>query len=206
MKRIKGADVRNGDTIRREYAAPTSSLRAVEFVANVAIPGDGDALYLLDRPVKLLWPAGTALWLTRFHYPWAKGDRIVLAEDWFDGTPVAEAAAAYTDPMKVPLDAVTDTKPAVELPDVETLGWLTANHYAPSLGVWMVEEDPTFMCRDGSYRLTDQVTAFTPATAVPTDALDALRNGADCSGPLSCAKDHIRDFLAAVDAANRADR
>jgi len=51
MKRIKGADVRNGDTIRREYAAPTSSLRAVEFVAKGACPDNGDALYLLDPPV-----------------------------------------------------------------------------------------------------------------------------------------------------------
>ena len=216
MKRIKGADVRNGDTIRREYAEPISSLRAVEFVAKGACPGNGDALFLLDSPVKMLWPAGTTLWLTRFHYPWAKGDRIVLTEDWFDGTPVAEVAAVYT--MKVPLDAVTDTppEPAVELPSEPTLGWATF-FGDPALASFSVDEHGELRSRvtfnnrfegaGSAYTFATKVTnitAFTPATAVPTDALDALRAEHGDDQPGACIE--VIDFLAAVDAANRTDR
>ena len=162
MKRIKGADVRNGDTIRREYAAPTGSLRAVEFVANVAIPGDGDALFLLDRPV-----------------------------------------------------------PAVELPTVPTLGWVTVSHggfqHNPAVafvGPWQSgphgmlagKYEAGYRTLSGTFSGSEFITAFIPATAVPTNALNVLRKEMKRCLSFNHEMSSIEIFLAAVDAANRADR
>ena len=146
MKRIKGAAVRNGDTIRREYAAPTGSLRAVEFVANVAIPGDGDALYLLDRPT-----------------------------------------------------------PAVELPiSGDHLGWLTHQGHTTCAAFNFWEFRPRVEDISFGAISRQSIDAWVPATAVPTAALDALRWSWGRMEALTGG--NIRDFLADVDAANRADR
>jgi len=161
MKRpIDVADIRAGDLIRWE--GECDSAREWRSASN-ATPWSTEAgqHYILTSPVKLLWPAGTALWLTRDFCPWSKGDEVCLAEDWYEDAGVgATTTSLYGRPLLVTLAGVTDTPPtpAVEL----------------------------------------------PATAVPTEALDALRaeHGDDQLG--ACYE--VIVFLAAVDAANRADR
>ena len=114
-------------------------------------------------------------------------------------------------------------EPAVELPTVPTLGWVTVSHdgfqHNPAVafvGPWQSGSDGMLAggyetgCRtlSGTFSGSEFITAFTPATAVPTEALDALRADGLTDG--CCVGCHlhaaVRTFLAAVDAANRADR
>ena len=94
--------------------------------------------------------------------------------------------------------------PAVVLPETPTLGWATWDD-GPCLAVWkkragnLVAVDST----GDAEGLVDEATAFTPATAVPTDALDALRGVARNFCPSgTAAAIAIRTFLAATDEAN----
>lgn len=67
--------------------------------------------------------------------------------------------------------------PPVELPEEPTLGWATWRDFSKSLAVWKLRgEALTATDSDGDSKgYSEKVTAFTPATAVPTEALDALR-------------------------------
>ena len=130
-----------------------------------------------------------------------------------DGLPLAiEYHATYAgdsrfniedDPRYFLLDRPT---PPVELPTEPTLGWL--NNSPHLLAIW---KD----CSEGAVRPPcvrpvsvptpfddGHITAFTPAVAVPKAALEELQANHDCSGPLSCLRGHVDDFLAAVDEAN----
>ena len=98
-------------------------------------------------------------------------------------------------------------KPAVVLPSEPSLGWITAVGEA-SLAVTGIrgpvggQVDRRFYHRIGTHGwgTVDKVTAFTPATAVPTEALDRLREKSAYWPTLSAS----RCFLAAVDAADGA--
>lgn len=92
-------------------------------------------------------------------------------------------------------------KPPVDLPTEPTLGWLSAHtNPDPTLGAWRTED--RYVTRDGTYRLADDVTAFTPATAVPTKALDELRTQHRVNVTLESRYASVTRFLAAVDEAN----
>jgi len=110
--------------------------------------------------------------------------------------------------------------PAVVLPTVPTLGWVSASHdgfqHNPAVafvGPWQ-QSGPDGMLAgvyEAGYRMlsgtfsgSEFITAFTPATAVPTAALDALRAEHGDDQPGACIE--VIGFLADVDAANRADR
>lgn len=97
--------------------------------------------------------------------------------------------------------------PAVELPTEPTLGWLTLEATGFFAGsstsletVWL-NDAKTGLIHAGRTALTnvDRVKDFTPATAVPTSALDELRaNYMDTSKSLAKI---TGDFLDAIDAA-----
>ena len=148
MKRIDGADVRKGDTIRREYTAHRNHLKAVEFVADGDCHDNDDVLYLLDRPT-----------------------------------------------------------PAVELPTVPALGWVEHEEIKARFGSWVASGATLYAVRQMDFDAAS-VTAFTPATAVPTDALDELRVALDeaermggyASGMIL--RGATRTLLVAIDAAN----
>lgn len=102
-------------------------------------------------------------------------------------------------------------KPAVELPTEPTLGWLTyrdtdypSANPTIELGEWKARADrATVLDVHGltSVPLAWAI-AFTPAAAVPTAALDELReyiNGLDFPNTPACRR--IDKFLAAVDEA-----
>jgi hypothetical protein len=107
------------------------------------------------------------------------------------------------------------TAPAVELPTEPSLGWLT---YAGStiFGTFRrfkagdahldsMKWEATEVRGDDPHNSYSSVTAFTPATAVPTEALNELREahdgGAGCC--IGCrAYVSVGHFLAAVDEAN----
>lgn len=87
-------------------------------------------------------------------------------------------------------------KPDVVLPTVATLGWLDSKGNDHALGIWrrqvLTGGNGVENLRGDGFRAQDyDITDFTPATAVPTTALDELRDTWEV---------HI--FLAAVDAAN----
>ena len=75
--------------------------------------------------------------------------------------------------------------PAVELPDVPTLGWLSVENAEPILGRWRSYE-PNFRRDDGTeYKCAlqderdierDRVTGFAEAVVVPLAVLDKLRS------------------------------
>lgn len=105
--------------------------------------------------------------------------------------------------------------PTVQLPSVPTLGWLaTLPERAPELGVWSAHawprSKPTYRSALQRERDVDAglVTGFTPATAVPTEVLDALRaarrkdqseSGLPQGYEILCTA--VREFLEAVDEA-----
>ena len=99
-------------------------------------------------------------------------------------------------------------KPAVVLPDKPTLGWLSVGDADPRLGHWQQYES-AFGGNDYAIQSRVEfhdtfVTAFTPATAVPTEALDKLRDYASyLDGNLPSLR-RIDNFLADVDAAGGA--
>ena len=98
-------------------------------------------------------------------------------------------------------------KPAVELPTVPTLGWASGPTFDPLLAVWSRVGTVIYT---PAHRVDEEgVTAFTPATAVPTEALVELRDHLTRTAPYGSSAanwKHLgelcRDFLAAVDAAN----
>ena len=101
-------------------------------------------------------------------------------------------------------------EPAVELPPEPTLGWLSGPEISPLLDMWheeiVTDRGPTagrYVAGEitGTFALDSEVTAFTPATAVPTDALDELR-GFLVHSATGKSLDQIRDFLTCVRAAN----
>lgn len=106
-------------------------------------------------------------------------------------------------------------KPAVELPTEPTLGWLdfTASNggQAHALATWRVAtvgmDGSTHAVNEWGHMVSDideKVTAFTPATAAPTDALEDLRavvGRANRRGQDVTART-VTAFLAAVDEAN----
>ena len=91
-------------------------------------------------------------------------------------------------------------KPVVVLPAEPALGWLDSTGNDHTLGLWrrtsLTGGDGIENVRGTGYNaLTSEITAFTPATAVPTDALHELRFAQVF--PLS----EVETFLDAVDAA-----
>lgn len=101
-------------------------------------------------------------------------------------------------------------EPAVELPTEPTLGWMRhdvqPSRAIPSsiLAFWQYDEERNWLnSHDGRGFRPDRITAVTPATAVPTDALDALRDyrhGLDWDVKTPAVR-RIDKFLAAVDRA-----
>ncbi len=89
--------------------------------------------------------------------------------------------------------------PAVELPTEPTLGWVDHAELSPQFGAWVRRGETLYAMRQSDFAASD-VTAFTPATAVPTEALNMLRAG--CFMTVSEAAEVIAHFLAAVDRAN----
>jgi hypothetical protein len=92
--------------------------------------------------------------------------------------------------------------PPVQLPTEPTLGWLENVYGARILRRWFRGEGVAEAFDGDRWNFTKEVIAFTPAVAVPKAALDELQANHDCSGPLSCLRGHVDDFLAAVDEAN----
>lgn len=100
---------------------------------------------------------------------------------------------------------------AVVLPTVPTLGWVAGPETHPLFDSWSSNNaaapGPNYVTGKitKSSVCRHEVTAFTPATAVPTDALDLLRNDVlleRTHGGGSSFGEAADDFLAAVDAAN----
>lgn len=102
--------------------------------------------------------------------------------------------------------------PPVELPAAPTLGWVSTDDGA-ELDIWQLHPDDRIACVslpeapgiDGT--LADEITAFTAATAVPNESLDALRHymsGFSFTDEYRAtpAQARIAAFLAAVDSAN----
>ena len=122
-----------------------------------------------------------------------------------------DLSAYGADAYELAVKGHTCPKPAVELPSVPTLGWLSDGHDEPILGHWRSYE-PNFRRDDGEeYKSVlqderdinrDRVTAFTEAVAVPKSALETLLGNVDCSGPLSCLQEHLDAFLDAIDDAS----
>lgn len=110
--------------------------------------------------------------------------------------------------------------PPVDLPETPTLGWIITERGIPDLDFWR-HRGPEDRAGEGvwagndpcgkprGYRLK-YITAFTPATAVPTEALTAVRreilrdesDRADGWGAAERLRRIIDKFLAAVDEAN----
>lgn len=93
--------------------------------------------------------------------------------------------------------------PPVELPKTRTLGWLSwhadlAICDTTELGMWRSTGGATVTDKDTGVPVK-MLTAFVPATAVPTSALDELRK-AELSGAFDTS--YVESFLGAVDAAN----
>jgi hypothetical protein len=103
--------------------------------------------------------------------------------------------------------------PTVELPSEPTLGWLDSTGNDHALGIWRplaLTGGPGLDNHygDGHRALLPEITAFTPATAVPADSLDELRKihlAREGCGEIKCGshKDVAR-FLEAVDKAAQA--
>lgn len=113
--------------------------------------------------------------------------------------------------------------PPVVLPTEPTLGWLTQSgldrfgHFRQ-----YIQDESTSGRNDWTATETDSrgkyrnaycdVTAFTPATAVPTDALEKLRAAENAAESGTLIVDWarlvaaVRDFLASVETANGTDR
>lgn len=112
-------------------------------------------------------------------------------------------------------------EPAVVLPTEHALGWVKWEQGDTDLGVWSTRMAPVADRLDGvlvnrTYRSDcwnpEKVTAFTPATAVPTESLEKLRAAENAAESGTLIVDWarlvaaVRDFLASVDNANGADR
>ena len=145
---------------------------------------------------------------------WSPGHRVtgVIAE--------VDDGVVYSGPLDAHLiGSETDTftlldrpKPAVELPTVPSLGWASFSVVMPGLpetelGVW---ERRTFDNGNDTFRSVvahnvsqaESVTAFTPATAVPTEALDKLWTLRRTPARSPYLGEYVDAFLAAVAAAN----
>lgn len=103
-------------------------------------------------------------------------------------------------------------EPAVALPTEPTLGW-ASNRHGPKLGAAghpgyspTLRNDPGHHVRyvGGGFDPHSLIEAFTPATAVPTEALEKLRESVVEWSPITPHGHAINDFLAAVDHANGA--
>lgn len=104
------------------------------------------------------------------------------------------------------------SEPVVELPSTPTLGWVTTDVVTtPALGTWATytstvvfrEEDPTeYLMQSERDLVAAKVRTFTPATAVPTAALERLREALDLwvVADRGIASD-VSAFLKAVDGA-----
>jgi hypothetical protein len=105
---------------------------------------------------------------------------------------VAKSATYYVDEL---------TTPPVDLPTEPTLGWAVAN-FGPRLVMTPRTGRKAMDVRDSDLVDWDLVTAFTPVAAVPTEALDELREIAGrCNATYPKYEQAIHDFLDAVDKA-----
>ena len=85
--------------------------------------------------------------------------------------PVVEIANIEDDSIEI----VDRPKPAVTLPTVPTLGWISCGATA-HLGHVRLDLNMRGVLLDGLYYgAASTITAFTPATVIPTKALDELR-------------------------------
>lgn len=140
-----------------------------------------------------------------------KGDLIRREPVKRNSLKAVEYEAEYAGHMHGLVDSHTDRfflldrpAPAVELPTEPTLGWLNGNPHL--LAIW--QDCSETAVRPPAVRPVnvptvfdgDHVKSFTPATAVPTEALNMLRAG--CFMTVSEAAEVIAHFLAAVDRAN----
>lgn len=89
--------------------------------------------------------------------------------------------------------------PPVQLPEKPTLGWVAVKGGDIRLGCWY-ESGLAVVAQGVNGVETKRVESFTPAVAIPTEALDQLR-GWNTGFFHSYPEDAIFDFLAAVDAA-----
>lgn len=152
-----------------------------------------------------------------------KGDRIVAKYKVFDAEyEVTYTASGSGQPWRSKKDVDINSEvehylldrpaPAVDLPTEPTLGWLEVSDTGQAnftripgrvLGVFKNRKTVVDGGTIGSWS-HDLVTAFTPATAVPTSALDELREYMrkfSDGAMLTRSGNQIRDFLAAVDRA-----
>jgi len=121
---------------------------------------------------------------------------------------------AYTDQPTVVIEMPDGTRetwradmtrvvPGADLPTDPTLGWATNAHITGSrLGIWYLDDGGRRLRLDGAgwgWR-SDEVTAFVPATAVPTTALNDFRSGVGEWSHLDPSS-IVGKFLAAVDEA-----
>lgn len=130
-----------------------------------------------------------------------KGSLAYSPEDYCMGLDTTDGESFYL------LDRPT---PPVELPEVATWGWLTyrdtdypSANPTVELGEWKSRRDRvTVLDVHGSTSVPSAwVTAFTPATAIPTEALDELRHRHETRHLLI---GDLNAFFAAVDKANGA--
>ena len=96
-------------------------------------------------------------------------------------------------------------KPAVELPTEPTWGWLTTRESARSLGLWSSDQDCVHSVPLPSVRrVREKATAFIPATAVPTEALQEFRSWWMQANVGDIADTRIGDLLDAIEKAGDA--
>lgn len=123
----------------------------------------------------------------------------MLASEWIAGEDDLDG-----DYEGVDLYLLERAKPAVDLPEKPTLGWIGTSVDESWLDRFHVEGAQVYRDEDIAFCDHPEVTAFTPAVAVPKAALDDMRNIGFFTTPETVRK-RIDAFLAAVDAANGGD-
>lgn len=202
---IEPSDIRKDDLIRAERKDDAYNAHEYRALSDGDADGWNDRIFrwfLIDRPKKLLYPAGTHLWLTRAYFPWEMGGQIELAKDWFkeDGYGVVTDSSPRKN--TVPIDLVTDVRPTppVTLPEVPTLGWLDGED-GRMLAHWLTRSGRVISDPKREGLEAHAVTAFTEATAVPKARLDGLREIPAHGMTAAYLRAAITNFLRAVDAA-----
>jgi hypothetical protein len=128
----------------------------------------------------------------------ALGDNL-LATEWR-----ADAETKYRAPASGVAFFLLDRPEQPLLDDEWRLGWIHCENPENTLGFWRMP-DAGVEGRDdlGRTRIPRRPTGFTPATAVPTDALDELRRRRR-AGQFNCLSGQpVLDFLDAVDKAGQ---
>lgn len=125
------------------------------------------------------------------------GDSLTASEWRADGTEEAKAMGGTSTYY-----LLDRPKPAVVLPTTQTLGWIETIYDTRILQFWSDVNRCAETSNGARWNLEKEVTAFTPATAIPTEALDLLRYRLKTGAVAQSGTRAVKDFLAAVDNAS----